>query len=100
MMKLPLWLCAWLLALELVIILLLVPGGWTDHMIQQESALIKQQFGAQGSQWIEEQASKWFQSSMVDSGIYPGIRHAFLPRHKKTSTLKAWKILRTPGLPG
>ncbi len=90
-MKLPLWLCAWLLTAECVMILVFIPGRWTDRAIQQESALIKQHFGTQGYLWIETQASKWFRASMIDSGIYAGVRHAFLPdkaQHKRSKGIE------------
>ncbi len=78
-MKLPLWLCASLLAVECVMILVFIPGRWTEHAIQQESALIKQHFGNEGYLWIKTQASKWFRASIIDSGIDAGIRRVYLP---------------------
>lgn len=65
-MKLPLWLCAWLLEAECGMILIFIPGRWTDRAIQQESTSIKQHFGTQGYLWLETQAS----SRRYDGSVY------------------------------
>ncbi len=98
-MKLPLWFCACLLAVECVMVLIFIPGQWTDRVIQQESALIKQQFGNDGHLWIEKQASTWFRASMIDLVFM--LAYAALPcLTKHDHHLKGWKISHTLGLHG
>ncbi|NMT18452.1 conjugal transfer protein, partial [Vibrio parahaemolyticus] len=58
-MKKPLWLVAWLLVIEVLVILLLVPGDWTDKTIQRESELVEQNLGYEARQWISDTAGDW-----------------------------------------
>ncbi|MCP8724372.1 hypothetical protein NDJ44_22130 [Escherichia coli] len=44
-MKKPWLLVAWLLVIELLAILLLIPGDWTDRAIKRESELVEQSLG-------------------------------------------------------
>lgn len=78
-MEKPLWLAAWLLVIELVTILLLIPGDWTDRAIEREAKLVEQSLGGEASGWIDAKASAWFRSSIIDSGFYAGMYHTLIP---------------------
>lgn len=78
-MRKPWWLVVWLLIIELVVILLLIPGDWTEQAIQRESVLIEQRLGEKARVWIEEQASHWYRASVIDSGFYKGAYHMLIP---------------------
>ena len=72
-MKKPWLLVAWLLVIELLAILLLIPGDWTDKAIKRESVLVEQSLGVEARDWIQSKASTWFRSSVIDSGFYEGM---------------------------
>lgn len=78
-MKKPLWLVAWLLVIEILVILLLVPGEWTNKAIEKESALVEANLGYESRHWIREQAETWYHSSMIDSGFYEGMYYTLIP---------------------
>ncbi len=59
-MKKPWLLVAWLLVIELLAILLLIPGDWTDKAIKRESVLVEQSLGVEARDWIQSKASTWF----------------------------------------
>lgn len=75
-MKKPWLLVAWLLVIELLAILLLIPGDWTDRAIKRESELVEQSLGVEARDWIQNKASTWFRSSVIDSGFYEGMYQA------------------------
>ncbi|PBU81814.1 conjugal transfer protein, partial [Escherichia coli] len=52
-MKKPWLLVAWLLVIELLAILLLIPGDWTDRAIKRESELVEQSLGVEARDWIQ-----------------------------------------------
>jgi len=81
--KKPLLLVAWLLAVELLVMLLLLPGDWTGRAIKKESALVEQSLGIEARDWIEEKASTWFRSSIIDSGFYAGMYDALIPSEQE-----------------
>jgi hypothetical protein len=78
-MNKPLWLVVWLLVIELLVILLLIPGNWTEQAIKRESVLIEQRLGAEARAWIDKRASNWFRASMIESGFYEGMHHTLIP---------------------
>ncbi len=78
-MKKPWYLVAWLLVIELVVVLILVPGELTDRAIEKEAVLIESSLGKQSSLWVQNKADDWYQTSMVDSGFYNGMYRLFIP---------------------
>lgn len=78
-MKKPLWLVAWLLVIELLVILLLVPGDWTDRAIEKESRLVEKSLGSETRYWIRDKAEGWYQSAIIDSGFYEGMYYTLIP---------------------
>lgn len=82
-MKKPLWLVVWLLVIELLVILLLVPGDWTDRAIKEESKLVEANLGSHTRYWIEDKAESWYQSTMIDSGFYEGVYYTLIPTEEQ-----------------
>lgn len=87
-MKKPLWLVAWILILELVVILLLVPGEWTERTIEKESQLIEASLGGQTRSWVYGKADTWYQSAMIDTGFYEGMYYTFIPTDEQKKGAK------------
>lgn len=82
-MKMPFWLVALFLALEAVVVLLLVPGDWTDRAIKKERVLVSQIMGQESAEWIQSKADQWYQSSMLDSGFYAAMYHHLIPTEQE-----------------
>jgi hypothetical protein len=82
-MKKPLWLVVWVLIIELLVILLLVPGDWTDKTIKEESKLVEANLGSDTRHWISSKADSWYQSTMIDSGFYEGIYYTLIPTEEQ-----------------
>lgn len=82
-MRRPWLLATWLLVLEVVVILLLVPGDLVARAIERESVLVEQNLGADARGWIEDKASRWFRSSIVDSGFYAELHHMLIPTEEE-----------------
>lgn len=78
-MNKPWYLVAWLLAIELVIVLLFIPGDFTDKAIKQESLLVEKHLGVETRKWVKRKADAWYESSMIDSGFYVGMHRVFIP---------------------
>lgn len=55
-MKKPWLLVAWLLVIELLAILLLIHGDWTDRAIKRESVLVEQSLGVEARDWIQNKS--------------------------------------------
>ncbi len=78
-MKKPFWMVAWLLAIELVLVLVLIPGDWTLRAINKEADYVEKSLGIQSRTWIHDKASTWYRSSVIDSGAYEKVHRAFIP---------------------
>ena len=87
-MKKPWLLVAWLLVIELLAILLLIPGDWTDRAIKRESELVEQSLGVEARDWIQNKASTWFRSSVIDSGFYEGMYQTLIPSEEERQKSK------------
>ena len=94
-MKKPLWLVAWLLVIEILVILLLVPGDWTDKAIEKESALVEASLGSESRYWIREQAESWYQSVMIDSGFYEGMYYTLIPTEEQRKNSRGMENMGT-----
>jgi hypothetical protein len=82
-MKKPLWLVALLLMVEVLVILLLVPGDWTNRAIDKETSLVEANLGIDTRKWIEDKADRWYQSAMIDSGFYDAMYYTLIPTEQQ-----------------
>lgn len=78
-MKKPFWMAVWLLVIELVLILVLIPGDMTMRAINTESEYVERSLGVQSRDWIHSRASDWYRSAIIDSGVYEQVQRAFIP---------------------
>ncbi|MEZ6813085.1 hypothetical protein ABVN74_01145 [Escherichia coli] len=99
-MKKPWLLVAWLLVIELLAILLLIPGDWTDRAIKRESELVEQSLGVEARDWIQNKASTWFRSSVIDSGFYEGMYQTLIPSEEERQKSKGCRTWARAGLCG
>ena len=87
-MNKPLWLVAWLLVIEILVILLLIPGDWVDKTIQRESELMEKNLGYETRQWINNTAGGWYKTSILDSGFYDAMYHTLIPTEEERKKSK------------
>lgn len=92
-MKAPLWLIAWVLVLELFLILTFVPGEWTESVIKSERQKISQSLGVETVEWIHGKADKWYNATMIDSGVYDAMHHAVVPTRKERDSSRGMEGL-------
>lgn len=78
-MKAPFWLIAWLLIAEMFVILVFVPGHWTERVIEKESAMVQSQLGRNTVDWIDQKALNWYNISMWESGVYKTLHTLLIP---------------------
>lgn len=95
-MKTPWWLIAFVFLLELLIVVILVPGRWTDRAIQQEMQLINQYYGRGTVSWAEGQAQNWYQRAMIDSGLYRAMRTFAIPSEQQKRRSKGLEEFGAP----
>lgn len=82
-MKKPFWLVAWLLAIELLVILLFMPGDLTQKVIVKEAQLLRTSLGSDSVVWVHDNAKQWYRVTMIDSGFYEALRHHVLPTQQE-----------------
>jgi len=78
-MENPFWLMIWVIAIESIIITVLLPGDWTANVIQQESKLLEIRLGPEEARWVHERARDWYNSSLIETGIYQATYNHLLP---------------------
>lgn len=87
-MKQPLWLAVWLLAIEAIIVTVLIPGEWTKKVIEQESELLEIRLGSEEHRWVHGRARSWYNSSLIDSGIYQSALNHIVPTEEQKESSK------------
>ena len=87
-MKQPLWLAIWIIAIEAVVITVLVPGDWTARVIEQESDLLERRLGPEEHRWVHDKASKWFNASLINSGVYETALNHVVPTDEQKAGSK------------
>lgn len=78
-MKAPFWVIFWILALELVIVTVLIPGNWTEKIIIKEQELLKGKIEHKAYSEIQKKAEGWWQRSLVDNGFYEAVYNHLIP---------------------
>ncbi|WHQ45843.1 DUF4400 domain-containing protein [Alcaligenes faecalis] len=82
-MKKQFWMVALLFVIELVIVLLLVPGDFTYKAINKEAEYVERTLGTESRAWIHETATNWYQSSMIDSGALQAMHNHLIPTEEE-----------------
>ena len=82
-MKQPLWLAIWMVAIEAIIVTVLIPGHWTERVIEQESELLEMRLGPEEHRWVHDKARSWFNSSLIDSGYYQAALNHIVPTEEE-----------------
>jgi hypothetical protein len=86
-------LIAWVLLLELIVILFLVTGSWMHGVAQTENESLKSLMGEKQTQWIKDKAAVWYQESIISPGVIDSTYNMFVPTStKKTETSGVEKI--------
>lgn len=84
-MKQPLWLALWIIAIEAIVVMILVPGDWTVRVIKEESQLLEKRLGAEENYRVHARAQVWFNSQVIDSGLYQACLEYFVPNEEQRS---------------
>lgn len=92
-MKKPFWLVALLLAVEMFLILVFVPGQWTERVIQKESAMVERTLGTSTVTWINEHALDWYMKTMIDSGVYYSLHKVMIPSQEERARSRGMENL-------
>lgn len=87
-MKQPLWLAIWMVVIEAIIVTVLIPGDWTERVIEQESELLEMRLGTEEHRWVHDKARAWFNSSLIDSGYYQAALNHIVPTDEEKSRSK------------
>lgn len=78
-MKLPLWMALCLLLIELLTVLIILPGDWTYEVIEKEQQLVRSSLGREASDWIDRRAEGIYNSTIVQTGFREALWHTFIP---------------------
>lgn len=66
-------------------VLVLIPGDWTDRAIEREAILVEENLGSETRYWIKDKADHWYQGAVHDSGFYSGAYSLLIPTAEEKS---------------
>lgn len=78
-MKTPLFLVIWMVAIECIVVTVLLPGEWTQRVIEQESHLLQVRLGVEEHEWVHTRARNWFNRTLIDNGFYQAALDHLVP---------------------
>ena len=73
-----LWI-AWIVLIEVVFVLCLLPVNRIHNIINTESELISQYVGVEQAQWVNSTARTMYQKSFAEPGVYEALHRSFIP---------------------
>ena len=65
--------------IQVVVVLVLIPSDLTQRAIDKEEQYVQRTLGTQSQEWIKNKATDWYQSSLIDSGVYQAVYNHFIP---------------------
>nr|WP_298059580.1 DUF4400 domain-containing protein [uncultured Halomonas sp.] len=74
-----------ILAAEITFVLAFIPGDWINGVIEREADKVERTMGTDSMEWISATALTWYNSSMIDSGVYKAIHHHVIPTEAERS---------------
>ena len=99
-MKAPLWVVVWILVIELFLILVFVPGQWTEKVIIKEAQKIERALGTDSVEWIRDRADSWYNTTMIDSGVYRTLYTVMIPTKRERENSRGMETLGSALWPG
>lgn len=82
-MNRPFWLALWIIAIEAIVLLVLIPGDWTARIIEEEGHLLEKRLGDGERQWVHDTAKHWFDTTLIANGLYDSARDHLVPTDKQ-----------------
>jgi len=94
-MNTPFWIAVWIILLESLILAIIIPGDWTESVIEKESELVSKRLGEADHQWIHDKANKWYQNTYIDTGIYDAMLDHVTPNDEQKAKSKGMENMGT-----
>lgn len=69
----------WLVMIQLAVLLVLVPSDLTQQAIEKETQYVQRSLGPHSQKWINDKATNWYQTSLIDSGVYESVYNHLIP---------------------
>ena len=73
------WWMVWLLCIQLLTILILMPGDWMLRVAEREHQMIIQTLGQDSATLVGGQSVRWYQRIFIDTGIRDAVYGSFFP---------------------
>ncbi|MGH0003625.1 DUF4400 domain-containing protein [Pseudovibrio ascidiaceicola] len=67
------------LSLQILAIVILIPGNWTHKAVTSELALIESGLGEETANWVQDRASSWYVTAFIDTGIQEEAYRLLIP---------------------
>jgi len=90
--KKPFWLAIKILFVECILLAAIMPGDWAQRVAVQELDLFLTRLGEEEHFWIMSKSERWYQYTLIDTGIHKVLSGAFMPSQEA--------IGRTDGMEG
>lgn len=78
-MKVPLWIAFWIILLEIIVVIALIPSQWMQDVIDKEAINLTQQMGVEEAEWVHAKALTIHKSTLYDSGLYAAVYNFLIP---------------------
>lgn len=82
-MKKPWFLALLLLAAEIIIVAVLVPGDYTGKVIHKELSMIESSLGSETLEWISGKSTDWYTATALDTGLKDGMYYLLIPTEEQ-----------------
>lgn len=82
-MKRSLWVVMWILCIEIIVVLVFIPGNFMELILKNEASLIDTYLGVETKNHVHLQAQRWYRSLMLDSGVYESIHYFLIPTEEQ-----------------
>lgn len=87
-MNKPWYLVGLALALQLAVVLILVPGDFTGTAIEKEGRMIESSLGKETRDWVFGKSNDWFQMTVIQSGLKEGMYKTLIPTEEAKTKSK------------
>lgn len=73
----------WLIMIQLTVLLVLVPSELTQRAVEKEAEYVQRSLGIHSQKWIKDKATNWYQTSLIDSGVYKSVYSHLIPTQEQ-----------------
>lgn len=79
------WLVTWIFVIQLLVVIILIDGDWTNSVMERETSMVKSTLGQDSYLYIKKKADYWYNETAINTGIKQELYNILIPTKEQVA---------------